>query len=124
MRKKLLKFILNTKKNLKENDALDFDDLLLKPLELFDENPKILKKYQNKWKYILVDEYQDTNRPQFMFLTKLAEKNKQISVVGDDDQSIYGWRGADVKNILDFEKSFPKCQIFTLEKITGRLNKY
>ena len=98
------------------NDALDFDDLLIYPLELFENNPKILLKYQRKWKYILVDEYQDTNRPQFYFLTKLAEKHKQICVVGDDDQSIYGWRGADVTNILDFEKFFPSCRIFTLEK--------
>lgn len=103
-------------KALRENDALDFDDLLLFPLELFDQHPKILEKYQDKWKYILVDEYQDTNRPQFYFLTKLSEKNEQICVVGDDDQSIYGWRGADVTNILDFEKFFPSCRIFTLEK--------
>ena len=114
--KKIVDVFSEYQKALKNNEALDFDDLLLKPLELFDEHPKILKKYQNKWKYILVDEYQDTNRPQFLFLTRLAEKNKQISVVGDDDQSIYGWRGADVTNILDFEKSFPTCQIFTLEK--------
>ena len=114
--KKIVDVFSEYQKALKNNEALDFDDLLLKPLELFDEHPKILKKYQNKWKYILVDEYQDTNRPQFLFLTRLAEKNKQISVVGDDDQSIYGWRGADVTNILDFEKSFPSCQIFTLEK--------
>ena len=114
--KKIVDVYSDYQKALKDNEALDFDDLLLKPLELFDEHPKILKKYQNKWKYILVDEYQDTNRPQFLFLTRLAEKNKQISVVGDDDQSIYGWRGADVTNILDFEKSFPSCQIFTLEK--------
>lgn len=114
--KKIVEVYSEYQKELYKNEALDFDDLLLKPLELFDNNSKILKKYQSKWKYILVDEYQDTNRPQFYFLTKLAEKNKQISVVGDDDQSIYGWRGADVKNILDFEKSFPKCQIFTLEK--------
>ena len=101
---------------LKENDALDFDDLLLKPLELFDRKPEILEKYQQQWKYILVDEYQDTNRPQYQFLTLLAENSGQISVVGDDDQSIYGWRGADVSNILDFEKFFPSCRIFTLEK--------
>ena len=101
---------------LRDNDALDFDDLLLLPLELFDNHPKILNKYQNKWKYILVDEYQDTNRPQFYFLTKLSEKNEKICVVGDDDQSIYGWRGADVTNILDFEKFFPSCRIFTLKK--------
>ena len=103
-------------KALKDNDALDFDDLLLYPLELFDKHPKVLAKYQRKWKYILVDEYQDTNRPQFHFLMKLSEKHQQICVVGDDDQSIYGWRGADVSNILDFEKSFPSCRIFTLEK--------
>jgi DNA helicase-2/ATP-dependent DNA helicase PcrA len=103
-------------KGLRENGALDFDDLLLYPLELFDKHPKILKKYQNKWKYILVDEYQDTNRPQFHFLTRLSKNNHQICVVGDDDQSIYGWRGADVSNILDFEKFFPSCRIFTLEK--------
>tara|TARA_B000000557_G_scaffold144030_1_gene116868 strand:- start:1870 stop:3798 length:1929 start_codon:yes stop_codon:yes gene_type:complete len=103
-------------KSLKENDALDFDDLLLYPLELFDKNPKILEKYQNIWKYILVDEYQDTNRPQFHFLTRLSKINKQICVVGDDDQSIYGWRGADISNILNFKKSFPKSTVFTLEK--------
>ena len=103
-------------KALRENEALDFDDLLLYPLELFDKHPKILKKYQNKWKYILVDEYQDTNRPQYFFLTLLSETNQQICVVGDDDQSIYGWRGADISNILDFQKSFPSCTIFTLEK--------
>ena len=103
-------------KALRENEALDFDDLLLYPLELFDKHPKILKKYQNKWKYILVDEYQDTNRPQYYFLTLLSEMNQQICVVGDDDQSIYGWRGADISNILDFQKFFPSCTIFTLEK--------
>jgi len=103
-------------KALRENEALDFDDLLLYPLELFDKHPKILKKYQNKWKYILVDEYQDTNRPQYFFLTLLSERNQQICVVGDDDQSIYGWRGADISNILDFQKFFPSCRIFTLEK--------
>ena len=103
-------------KALRVNEALDFDDLLLYPLELFDKHPKILEKYQKKWKYILVDEYQDTNRPQFHFLTRLSENNQQICVVGDDDQSIYGWRGADVSNILDFGKFFPSCRIFTLEK--------
>ncbi len=103
-------------KALRVNEALDFDDLLLYPLELFDKHPKILAKYQKKWKYILVDEYQDTNRPQFHFLTRLSENNQQICVVGDDDQSIYGWRGADVSNILDFGKFFPSCRIFTLEK--------
>ena len=101
---------------LRENDALDFDDLLLFPLQIFDDHPKILKKYQNLWKYILVDEYQDTNKPQFCFLSKIAENHKNICVVGDDDQSIYGWRGADIANILNFEKIFPSCKTFILEK--------
>ena len=114
--KKMVEVYSAYQKSLRDNDALDFDDLLLLPLELFDNHPKILNKYQNKWKYILVDEYQDTNRPQFYFLTKLSEKNEKICVVGDDDQSIYGWRGADVTNILDFEKFFPSCRIFTLKK--------
>ncbi len=114
--KKIVEIYIAYQKALRDNDALDFDDLLLLPLDLFDQNPKILNKYQRKWKYILVDEYQDTNRPQFYLLTKLAEKHEQICVVGDDDQSIYSWRGADVTNILDFEKFFPSCRIFTLEK--------
>ena len=114
--KKIVEIYSSYQKALRDNDALDFDDLLLLPIELFEKNPKILAKYQRKWKYILVDEYQDTNRPQFYLLTKLAQKNEQICVVGDDDQSIYGWRGADVTNILDFEKFFPSCRIFTLEK--------
>jgi DNA helicase-2/ATP-dependent DNA helicase PcrA len=101
---------------LKANNALDFDDLLLFPLELFDKHPSVLKRYQKQWKYILVDEYQDTNRPQFLFVSRLAEKHRRISVVGDDDQSIYGWRGADIRNILDFEKTFPECEVFTLDK--------
>tara|TARA_A100001234_G_scaffold51415_1_gene43323 strand:+ start:1451 stop:3622 length:2172 start_codon:yes stop_codon:yes gene_type:complete len=114
--KKLVEIYSTYQQALRDNDALDFDDLLLMPIELFDQNPKILAKYQRQWKYILVDEYQDTNRPQFYLLTMLAKKNEQICVVGDDDQSIYGWRGADVTNILDFEKFFPSCRIFTLEK--------
>jgi len=116
LEKTVVEVYRNYQKALRVNDALDFDDLLLYPLELFDNNPNVLKKYQRKWKYILVDEYQDTNRPQFYFLTRLSENNQQICVVGDDDQSIYGWRGADVSNILDFEKFFPSCRIFTLEK--------
>ena len=103
-------------KSLKVNDALDFDDLLTFPLEIFNKKPTILKKYQNIWKYILVDEYQDTNRAQFELLTLLARKHQNICVVGDDDQSIYGWRGAEVSNILDFEKTFSSCRVFTLEK--------
>ena len=103
-------------KDLKKNNALDFDDLLNYPLEIFENHPEILGKYRKKWKYILVDEYQDTNRAQFLLVKMLAEKHKQICVVGDDDQSIYGWRGADIRNILDFGKAFPNCEVFTLEE--------
>ena len=103
-------------KDLKKNNALDFDDLLNYPLEIFENHPRILGKYREKWKYILVDEYQDTNRAQFLLVKMLAEKHKQICVVGDDDQSIYGWRGADIRNILDFGKAFPNCEVFTLEE--------
>ena len=98
------------------NDALDFDDLLTFPLEIFKKKPSVLKKYQKRWKYILVDEYQDTNRAQFQFLTNLASAHENICVVGDDDQSIYGWRGADVSNILEFEKTFSSCKVFKLFK--------
>ena len=114
--KTVSKIYVEYQKNLKLNDALDFDDLLTFPLEIFEKKPAVLKKYQKRWKYILVDEYQDTNRAQFEFLTNLAKAHKNICVVGDDDQSIYGWRGADVSNILDFEKTFSSCRVFTLEK--------
>ncbi|MFH1853124.1 MAG: UvrD-helicase domain-containing protein, partial [Candidatus Neomarinimicrobiota bacterium] len=103
-------------KKLKDNNAVDFDDLLILPLQIFEKHPAVLKKYQSRWKYILVDEYQDTNRPQFLLISQLAEKHRKICVVGDDDQSIYGWRGADVKNILDFEKIFSGCEVYKLEK--------
>ena len=101
--------------SLKENNAVDFDDLLNFPLEIFNNHPRILGKYQKFWKYILVDEYQDTNKAQFLLVKMLAEKHRNICVVGDDDQSIYAWRGADIRNILDFEKDFPECETFTLE---------
>ena len=101
--------------SLKENNAVDFDDLLNFPLDIFNNHPRILNKYQKLWKYILVDEYQDTNKAQFLLVKMLAEKHRNICVVGDDDQSIYGWRGADIRNILDFEKDFPECETYTLE---------
>ena len=116
LEKTVSKIYAQYQKNLKLNDALDFDDLLTFPLEIFEKKPAVLKKYQKRWKYILVDEYQDTNRAQFQFLTNLARAHENICVVGDDDQSIYGWRGADVSNILDFEKTFSSCRVFTLEK--------
>ena len=101
---------------LSNNSALDFDDLLLKPLELFKTMPNILKKYQNKYNYVLVDEYQDTNKPQFEFIYSLAQNHREICVVGDDDQSIYGWRGADISNILNFSDAFGESKIFKLEQ--------
>jgi len=116
LEKTVAKIYKEYQKNLKLNDALDFDDLLTFPLEIFKKKPSVLKKYQKRWKYILVDEYQDTNRAQFQFLTSLAGAHENICVVGDDDQSIYGWRGADVSNILDFEKTFSSCKVFKLEK--------
>ena len=104
------------KEALKKNNAVDFGDLLLYPLEIFKKYPKVLKKYQEKFKYVLVDEYQETNRPQFLFVKSLSDTHNKISVVGDDDQSIYGWRGADISNILEFEKAFPDCEVFKLEQ--------
>ncbi len=101
---------------LKENNAVDFGDLLLFPLRIFDSHPKVLRKYQEQFKYVLVDEYQDTNQPQFQLVKLFSDLHKQITVVGDDDQSIYGWRGADISNILEFEKAFPKCEVFRLEQ--------
>ncbi len=103
-------------KRLKESNALDFDDLLLKPIELFQKNKKILETYQDRFPYILVDEYQDTNRAQYVLLKLLAQKYRNICVVGDDAQSIYAFRGADIRNILDFKEEFPDCKTFRLEQ--------
>lgn len=103
-------------KKLKENNALDFDDLIFKTVELFKSNPEVLEFYQKKFKYIMVDEYQDTNGAQYEFVKLLASKYKNICVVGDDDQCIYQWRGADIKNILDFEKDYPDAKVIKLEQ--------
>jgi DNA helicase-2/ATP-dependent DNA helicase PcrA len=103
-------------KRLKENNALDFDDLIFKTVELFKNNPDVLEFYQNKFKYIMVDEYQDTNGAQYQLVKLLASKYKNICVVGDDDQCIYQWRGADIKNILDFEKDYPGAKVIKLEQ--------
>jgi DNA helicase-2/ATP-dependent DNA helicase PcrA len=101
---------------LKQNNAMDFDDLLIKPIELFEKYHSVLEHLQQRFKYILVDEYQDTNRAQYLLLKLLASKNRNICVVGDDDQSIYRWRGADIQNILSFEKDYPECAVFRLEQ--------
>ncbi|MBF4695225.1 DNA helicase PcrA [Fusibacter ferrireducens] len=101
---------------LKQNQAMDFDDLMLKTIELFKQNQDVLSYYQNKFKYIHVDEYQDTNRAQYTLIQYLAAKNRNLFVVGDADQSIYKWRGADIRNIREFEEDFPGAQIFKLEQ--------
>jgi len=101
---------------LQENNALDFDDLLLKTLELFEKFPEVLARYQERFRYILVDEYQDTNDVQFRLIDALAEKYRNICVVGDDDQSIYRFRGANLENILSFESHFPTCATVKLEQ--------
>lgn len=101
---------------LKLNNALDFDDLLIKTVELFKKNPEVLDYYQEKFKFICIDEYQDTNRAQYEIVKMLAEKYRNICVIGDSDQSIYSWRGADIRNILDFEKDYPDSKVVMLEQ--------
>ncbi|UUZ91137.1 DNA helicase PcrA [Paenibacillus sp. P25] len=103
-------------KKLKSNNSLDFDDLIMTTIKLFQEVPEVLEFYQNKFQYIHVDEYQDTNRAQYMITRMLADKHKRICVVGDSDQSIYRWRGADISNILDFEKDYPTATTILLEQ--------
>jgi len=102
--------------SLKANNAMDFDDLIYNALVLFKGFPEILEQYQNRFKYIMVDEYQDTNHSQYELVNLLAAKNKNLCVCGDDDQSIYGWRGADISNILDFEKDYPDAKVVKLEE--------
>jgi DNA helicase-2/ATP-dependent DNA helicase PcrA len=101
---------------LKQNNALDFDDLLMRTVWLFDRHPEVLEKYQKRFKYIMVDEYQDTNRAQYLMVRHLASRNRNLAVVGDDDQSIYMFRGADVRNILSFEHDYPDAKIVKLEQ--------
>ncbi len=101
---------------LAEDDAVDFDDLLMKVVLLFEQHPDVLAKYQDRWQQILVDEYQDTNRAQYLICRHLAAKHHNLAVVGDDDQSIYSWRGADLRNILDFEADYPDARVVKLEQ--------
>ena len=101
---------------LREQNALDFDDLLVRPVELFEGQPLILQRYRDRFQFVLVDEYQDTNRAQYRFLQLIASEHGNLMVVGDDDQSIYGWRGADIRNILDFEQDFPAARVVRLEQ--------
>ncbi|MDQ2673034.1 MAG: UvrD-helicase domain-containing protein, partial [Chloroflexota bacterium] len=103
-------------RQLAEDDAVDFDDLLMRTVTLFEDHPDVLAKYQARWQQIMVDEYQDTNRAQYLICRALASKHRNLAVVGDDDQSIYSWRGADPRNILDFEADYPDCKVVKLEQ--------
>ncbi len=103
-------------REMKKANALDFGDLLMKVFELFKNHPEVLEAYQNKFKYILVDEYQDTNHIQYRIVKMLSHKHRNLCVVGDEDQSIYSWRGADITNILTFEKDFPEAEVVKLEQ--------
>lgn len=103
-------------RGLKANKALDFDDLIVEPVRALRRCPDVLEKYRRRFAYVLVDEYQDTNRPQYLLTRLLAEEHRNICVVGDDDQSIYQFRGADLRNILDFEKDYPETKVVRLEQ--------
>ena len=113
---KIADIYVEYQKRLIENNAMDFEDLLLKPIELLENNPKILQRYKKKFSYILVDEFQDTNKAQYELLKLLLNKAGKICVVGDDAQSIYSWRGANIANMLDFKKDFPRQKLFKLEQ--------
>lgn len=103
-------------RRLKENNALDFDDLIMLTVRLFKDKPEVLQKYQERFRYIMVDEYQDTNHAQYVLVNMLASKYQNLCVVGDDDQSIYGFRYADIQNILDFERDYPQARVIKLEQ--------
>lgn len=103
-------------KSLRENNALDFDDLIMEVVRLFEEDPKVLDKYQRQFRYILIDEYQDTNHAQYRLSRLFAQAHQNICVVGDASQAIYGWRGGDFRNIVSFERDYPKTKVFNLEQ--------
>ncbi len=107
---------LEYQNTLKKNNAMDFDDLIVKTVELFKSCPEVLEQYQNRFRYIMVDEYQDTNTAQFELVRLLADKYRNLCVVGDDDQSIYKFRGANIRNILDFEDTYPEAMVIKLEQ--------
>lgn len=114
--KKVAEAYASYQKRLRDADAMDFDDLLCNTVALFRENPDVLEQYQRRWRYMMVDEYQDTNHAQYQFISMLAEGSGNLCVVGDDDQSIYKFRGATIENILSFEEQFPGCTVIRLEQ--------
>ncbi len=114
--KKVASVYMEYQSMLRKNNALDFDDLIMKTVELFKVSPEALNTYHNRWKYIMVDEYQDTNKAQFELVRLLADESRNLCVVGDDDQSIYKFRGADITNILNFEHFYPDARVIKLEK--------
>ncbi|WP_396334336.1 ATP-dependent helicase [Clostridium sp. 19966] len=113
---KIAELYLLYQKRLRSNNALDFDDIIFKTVELFKNNPEVLEFYQRKFKYVMIDEYQDTNKCQYEFAHLLSQNHNNICVVGDDDQCIYEFRGADIRNILDFEKDYPNAKVVKLEQ--------
>ncbi len=114
--KKIAECYTMYQRRLKEADAMDFDDLLFRTVELFENEPSVLEKYQNRFRYLMIDEYQDTNQAQYRFVSLLAKKSRNLCVVGDDDQSIYKFRGATIENILNFETQFSPCTVIRLEQ--------
>src|SRR3989338_4073159 len=114
--KKIAEIYLKYQAALKKANALDFDDLIMLTVRLFQKEPAVLEKYQNKWQYILVDEAHDTNFSQYRLINLLAQKHKNLCLIADPDQSIYSWRGADFRNILNFEKDYPEAKVILLEQ--------
>ncbi len=114
--KEIARLFRGYSKALKDASALDFDDLLLATVDLFDQNPDVRERYAHRFRYVMVDEYQDTNRPQYLLVKQIAGKHRNLAVVGDPDQSIYKWRGADLRNIMDFETDFSDANIVRLEQ--------
>ena len=114
--KRIAAAYMEYQKQLKSNNALDFDDMIMKTVELFEASKEVLEQYRDRFRFIMVDEYQDTNYAQFVLVSQLAGERRNLCVVGDDDQSIYRFRGADIRNILDFEKIYPDCRTIRLEQ--------
>ncbi|MEK7134863.1 MAG: UvrD-helicase domain-containing protein [Patescibacteria group bacterium] len=115
-KKQFIRFHNLYNRRLKAANAVDFDDLIMLPVRIFEKYPEILKKYQERYRHILVDEYQDTNHVQYILINLMAQRNKNLFVIGDPDQAIYGWRHADFRNILNFEKDYPKATVIKLEQ--------